>query len=827
MSANELKHPVTTPPFSSLLLFSTLTTFIVTCSSVNYQSHRQQFNLHSLSSVQPLTTSDRGEVTSFRQDQLTIYPTSSSSSSSSRIHDDSYGHSDQQWLNQQQQSNNRHQSNEFEPPQSSHGIHGYAAVNNEHRQSHLYDSSTSNTHSDVTDGSIQRKSYASNDRTRRNGRRSINSRSIRPNRRSDKQCITCSSGITWDPSTDSSTDWSSDKRSIERRSSATRPSINKRWLEDSRSSYWPLPKYSGHLQPSFDRGIEQQSPDRYSSEGSTDGATATDIDTDNSFTSQEDDESTHPPSALSSYFTKSSLSQDVEGYDKHPRDTVDRYIEKVNSLEPHRNVRSHSHGHEHSLLTSPASLLVSPAHHSQHNSLQLSRTLAVPEESAGYFANSVPFSHPGHMIQLPRSNNPSQVQSPMDWSSLSSSSLGASLLPQRTSFEREPRVSRSLSLKGHFGPLDGEMPDLEDENGDDDNLSERNYDLESRGKSSSGHIDADRMSSYGSGREVLRKIKQQSQYAQMMNGDSSDSSEQGDEQSFADRIGRSGGASNYEMMSSGGGGGSGSKRGSWSRQYWRKLSPDSSSYGQSSSHLSPANGFDGYLQGLYGTPPPQRAYQRHRGHSRSSGPVTMDNLPYLDPMPALDKTLMENFLRSNSKLPSALLGSESFGDPENSDRSNSDSHRSPDSSARDSILQGLSRISIPRFTSLFSGRSDSRKRRKHTKKQSDDDDDDEEDSSSCSDSNDSSDSRKSVKIVDPPVFITKTASNVTSSMEKESNLSLLSSNSTIAGTSSLENTFQMIPVSQLNGTSATNELITSSVNSSAVTVLPVTTPLIM
>lgn len=216
----------------------------------------------------------------------------------------------------------------------------------------------------------------------------------------------------------------------------------------------------------------------------------------------------------------------------------------------------------------------------------------------------------------------------------------------------------------------------------------------------------------------------------------------------------------------------------WSRSYWKKYPSNYESSSSSQQHssrpsahmmpssssdevLDPANGLDGFLPAIYGN---SMSSSSRSSSSRNKFPLTMDQLPLLDPHPALDKTLMESFLTTNQRLAS-LLASESFS-PNFNDASDQvptsaspDSSRSSSGGGRDPANgSGISSFKslIPFGLSLSGLFGNSRSSSKGTAGQEANDEDNDDDeaaensrSDSC-DSNDSSDSRNSYKIVDPP-----------------------------------------------------------------------------
>ena len=217
--------------------------------------------------------------------------------------------------------------------------------------------------------------------------------------------------------------------------------------------------------------------------------------------------------------------------------------------------------------------------------------------------------------------------------------------------------------------------------------------------------------------------------------------------------------------------GPGRRAKSWSRTYWRKFSPDFEP--NQSVHRSPliqsasdeamdtTHGLDGYLEGLYGN----TVQAAPRSSLKHHFPLTMDQLPLLDPQPALDKTLMESFLSTNQRLAS-LLAPESFNPNFSEDQASTSSSAASSSESSSSSSGGGGggggggsfRSLIPfgfSLGSLFGNSRYSVKGNDRSAGQSNDEDGDDESGShgatsdSC-DSNDSSDSRNSFNIADPP-----------------------------------------------------------------------------
>lgn len=206
----------------------------------------------------------------------------------------------------------------------------------------------------------------------------------------------------------------------------------------------------------------------------------------------------------------------------------------------------------------------------------------------------------------------------------------------------------------------------------------------------------------------------------------------------------------------------------WSASYWKKFSsndepnqllhrPDHVPKVPYDEISEPSNGLDGYLQGIYGGN--SMPSSRSPSSLRPSFPLTMDQLPLLDPQPALDKTLMESFLSTNQRLAS-LLAPESFNSNFNDPSSNQPStSASSDSSTGSGSGRGASGTSFRSFipfgfslSSLFGNSRYSSKGSDNERAGSerDDDNDDEDSHSGSCDSNDSSDSRNSYKILAPP-----------------------------------------------------------------------------
>ena len=243
--------------------------------------------------------------------------------------------------------------------------------------------------------------------------------------------------------------------------------------------------------------------------------------------------------------------------------------------------------------------------------------------------------------------------------------------------------------------------------------------------------------------------------------------------------------------------GSGSRssgKGGWSRSYWKKFPTVSQSTQQnfeaeipaSTSHRRPpvdqaatnadevlesANGFDGFLEGMYGG----NSGSVSRSSAKNNFPLTMDQLPLLDPKPALDPTLMDSFLKANQRLASLLapesFNPNSFGDdnvqPSTSSSSSSDARSNSENSGPAS-LRSLVGLSLSRLfgTSRYNLNKNSNNNNNNNNDRAGDGNDFEEEESSnhesSCDSNDSSDSRNSYKIVEPPT--TTDASSVTPSI---------------------------------------------------------------
>ena len=224
----------------------------------------------------------------------------------------------------------------------------------------------------------------------------------------------------------------------------------------------------------------------------------------------------------------------------------------------------------------------------------------------------------------------------------------------------------------------------------------------------------------------------------------------------------------YEKEESSSGRGKG-----WSRSYWKKFQSTSdpnqsvlriptlkNSYNEmtdSSEGLDGLDGLGGYLQGIYGNSMPSS----RSSSPPSSFPLTMDQMPLLDPQPALDKTLMESFLSSNQRLAS-LLTPESLTSNFNDATDQVSTSASSESSAAGSSGSSSSgsgggsfRSFIPfgfSLSSLFGNTRYSAKGSDNERSSSDDDDEETSHNGSpgSCDSNESSDSRNSYKIVEPP-----------------------------------------------------------------------------
>lgn len=874
MSANETKQlPVTTPPVSSssLLLLLTLlaTCLIVTCSSVNFNS-QQHLQLqeqlhphpHPLSAasfkikLQPLTTSASGSVTSFREEQIKLFPPSEAAIE--------YG--PHEWLFKYDQPHARRDLRSTHSSKSSRGHHGYPAVGYERRQFAFHDSSPSNAYSDDFHDPEQLKFDASNDWPRSEPARPTGRRPSRGSSGGSRQCSGGSGGGHCAGSRSGSSGRATGLRPARR--GLARASLEQSWLDsgDPRPNDWSFPDSSGYDQPSFERGIVRQSANRFASNHANEAPVQVDV-------SSLDH---RPASPISSFTAKSSHPQDTQGDDKHYREVVERFYKKIKSIQPRRKARSNSLYHS----MPPPQLPFTPSRHSfqdhrlpdrnNNNQEDDESSFDVTSSIAGYQDNG--YNSPDHsVIELPRT-------APPKMSHLTSAS-GISFPPENS---EETRVPRSLSIGDHYSLETGSSEEQEQSDAEPSSaIDDRNFDPMShlKGLNVPSSLEEKIPHIPVTSRVTSKKRLSPHSYSLLApsfitGGSTSDDGTSDQEPSsdlpFAgEKISRSGmlnaaRASDADASSLVDPATAMPKRGnSWSRQYWRKFAPDESQLNPIESVIPPSHGFDGYLQGLYGTPPPPPSGPTSAGQvigpkgnskakSRSSL-LTMDNLPILDPLPQLDKTLMENFFRGNSKLPSALLGSDSFSDPRDSDRpsgangnnggdsSRSESNSGGLSSSTENFLKNLRRIPFSRFTSLFSPSrgSSSDKRTNSENKESSESDDDDDDSNSCSDSNESADSRHSYKIADPPTSVVAnftTSDNVTSTSSTSSAspvevtsltplvISSPSSLSSPSSSSSLESAFIS---SSSNETITSSELISSSVKPPVATESSVTTPLVM